>query len=228
MFPPNARTRTAAAACTTLALAAVALAGCGPAQQRSGSHVTIVTVTVTPSSTPVPTTSAPASTSAPTRAVHMTRLPGTCTDLLPTGGLINALGHPIPDTTSFIVGIAEPDIGRLQSLDCRYGLTDGGRSADIEIGIGLYATPARAAARIAPTVADFAAHGATSTAATVGGVPATLLRGGSGAGYEPTLVLATGQRTVAVTMRPNAFPADSLTKDLTTLAQLAVTQTQPT
>ena len=210
-----------------------AVAGCS-----SGSTprpVTTVTVTVPPSSAPASRSSASASTS-PSAApgsgtgspapslVHA--LPGTCASQLPLGSVIDAVGHLVPGRTAFVVGVADPGIGRLTYLNCRYGLATADGSPAIEIGVGLYRSPAAAAARIAPTVDDFTAHGATASETTVGSLPARLLLGGSGAGYGPTIALATGQRTVAITLRAGTGGATAHT-ELTRLAALAVRRTAP-
>jgi hypothetical protein len=112
--------------------------------------------------------------------------------------LINALGHPIKGKTAFVVGLPDAATGRLSYLDCRYAIKRG--TAGIEIGVNLYRSPAKAAARVEPTVADFVEHGATDASATVAGMPAHMLSGGTGDGYGPSVVLADGQRTIVITV----------------------------
>ena len=85
--------------------------------------------------------------------------------------------------------------------------------------------PCKAAARIKPTVEDYTAHSATATRTEVAGQPATVLRGGSGTGYGPTLVMALGQRTIAVSLRNGTGPAGKIDTDLTALATLAADRT---
>lgn len=148
----------------------------------------------------------------------MRALPGTCADLLSLGTIEDALGHPVPGKIAFVVGLPDASTGRLTYLDCRYGITSAGGTPGIEIGVNLYRTPAKAAARIAPTVSDFTAHGAAATSATVAGRPATVLLGGLGSGYGPTVVLADGQRTIAVTLQK---AAGKPTAELLRLALLA-------
>jgi hypothetical protein len=202
--------------------AVTAVAGCAHRTVRGPETTVIVTVTkpaASPSTSPVASSPTAASTS-PAQAAPMRTLPGSCESLLPLGSVVDALGHPVSGDTASVVGLPDPGIGRLGYLDCRYGMTK--RSSGIEIGVSLYRTSTKAAARIAPTVADYTAHGATSTAVSVAGTPATLLAGGRGAGYAPTVVMASGQRTVAVTV----VGGDSA--DLVRLAQLAADRTAAT
>lgn len=214
-----ARTPTIAA----IGFALAAATAC--ATQPAGKPTATVTVTRHPSAptaTPSTGTSSP-SNGSPTPSAMPTALPGTCDTLLPLPVVADALGHSVPGQTAFVVGVAEADIGRLSYLNCRYGLTGAQAPPKIEIGISLYRSADDAAQRIPATVDDFTAHGATAAAVTVDGVPGQLLLGGSGTGYGPTIVLASGQRTVAVTLAPNAS-ADPR-KDLTALAALALKRT---
>jgi hypothetical protein len=158
----------------------------------------------------------------------MTALPGTCDSMLPLAAIDNALGRGIAGQTAFVVGLAEADIGRLATVNCRYGLpatADPTAVPVVEIGVSLYDTAEDASKRIPATVDDYVTHGATKSATTVAGHPATILIGGSGAGYAAsTIVLAAGQRTVAVGIVENPPNADP-TKDLIALATVALTNT---
>lgn len=145
--------------------------------------------------------------------------------MLPLGSIVNAIGRTIGDVTAFVVGQPDATIGRLTYLDCRYGVSRPNPIPVIEIGVSLYRTPDKAAARVASTVDDYTRHGATATRTTVQGVPATLLEGGSGAGYGPTVVLADAQRTVVVTLRAGAIAASQVREDLLALAALALDRT---
>lgn len=198
-------------------LVVLAVAAC--ATQPAKRPVTTVTVTRHPAPTPRSSAATSAPASAPTSAV-LAKLPGSCDDMLPLPVVENALNRNVPGLTAFVVGVAEPDIHRLGYVNCRYGLATAQSPPAIEIGISLYRTAADAAARIPATVDDFTAHGATASDTTVSGAPAQLLTGGSGAGYGPTIVLASGQRTVAVTLAPSA--TRNSRGDLTTLAALAL------
>ena len=174
----------------------------------------------------VPATSSATPTPTPTRLTH---LPGTCDDLLPAAAVDNALGRSLGGQTAFVVGLPEKDIGRLGYLNCQYGLpprsaSAGTAVAKAEIGVSLYKDSQSAAARIPATVDDYVAHGASSSTARVDGQQATILTGGTGADYaDPTIVVASGQRTVAVSMHEKAGARAN--KDLAALANLALTQT---
>jgi hypothetical protein len=140
----------------------------------------------------------------------------------------NAIGRDVPGNTSFVVGAAEADIGRLSYLNCRYGLPGGAAAQTatptIEIGVSLYRSAAAAAKRIPATVDDFENHGADEAPATVGALPATVLTGGEGDGYDvPTIVLASGERTVAVSIVPPS--GIQVTHELVAVAALALKHT---
>jgi hypothetical protein len=152
-------------------------------------------------------------------------LGGTCGDLLPVIEVGISLGHALVGSTSFIVGVPEPNIGRLARLDCQYGLAKKvkGKPApvpNLEIGISLYDTIPRAAQRVQDTVGDYQSHGATPTNVTVGAFPGTVL-----VGYgAPTLVVAAGPRTVAVTASAKLM-GRAPSKGLIGAANFALTKT---
>ena len=216
---------------TPVALIFVALLGCAACATKAepGTRHT-VTVTrsapvtppgsnPTPSATPTPT---------PTPTHRQTRLPGSCTSSLPVSAVEKAIGRDVPGNTAFVVGAAEPDIGRLSYLNCRYGLPGGAAAQTatptIEIGVSLYRSAADAAKRIPATVDDFENHGADESPATVGTLSATVLSDGEGDGYDvPTIVLASGQRTVAVSIVPRS--GADVTRELVAVAALALKQT---
>lgn len=192
------------------------------------------TVTVTRSAPVTPPGSNPAPSAAPTPTTatpttqRQTRLPGSCTSSLPVSAVENAIGRDVPGNTAFVVGAAEADIGRLSYLNCRYGLPGGAAAQTatpaIEIGVSLYRSAADAAKRIPVTVDDFENHGADRSPATVGTLSATVLTDGEGDGYDvPTIVLASGQRTVAVSIVPRS--GADVTRELVAVAALALTQT---
>ena len=217
-----------------IGVAAVALlAACSSASKPSR----VVTVTTTPTPT-VGVTSGPAtgsepatpadSTHSPTTA-RMTELPGTCDTLLDDSSVFGAAGvHTLPGEDVFVVGKADPMIHRLAYLNCRYGVTGQGAAAvpAIEIGVSLYATSADAAQRIAATVDDYTAHGASTSTTQVLGQQASVLTGGVGAGYDvPTLVVADGQRTVAVSIDSSVAPASKVAGPAAAIAKLALQRT---
>ncbi|TAM84916.1 MAG: hypothetical protein EPN43_12165 [Jatrophihabitans sp.] len=213
-----------AARLTAGAAALLVAAGC--ATQSAAPPPKTVTVTRKAPPTAGATRSGPATgtpTTGASGAATMTSLPGTCDNLLPISAVVNALHRNVPGNTAFVVGTAEADINRIGYINCRYGLTAPNSPPVIEIGVSLYGTAADASKRIQPTVDDFTAHGASPSTVTVAGTPAQLLTGGTGTGYGPTIVLASGQRTVAVTMLASATQ-DART-DLVALATLALQRT---
>jgi hypothetical protein len=199
-----------------------------------------VTVTVTPSRSPAgPSTSVTGSTTASgtaspagasdSSAATLTKLPGTCDDLLSDYSVSQALGgKQLGGKDGFVVGVPEKDIGRIAYLNCRYGVTGSGTAAKrkMEVGLSLYSSPAKASARIQATVTDYDSHGATATAVSVDNRPAQLLTGGVGSGYdEPLLVVASGQRTVAVTISPTFATGTAAAKDASAVAEVALKHT---
>ena len=98
----------------------------------------------------------------------------------------------------------------------------------IEIGVSLYATAADAAQRITATVDDYTAHSASTATTQVLGQQASVLTGGIGSGYDvPTLVVADGQRTVAVSIDSSVTPAAQFTDPAAAVAKLALQRTAP-
>jgi hypothetical protein len=209
-------------------IVAAPLAAAGCTNTKVGPPTTVtVQRTVTPSASSAP--AAPSASSTPGRPVStaaMTKLPGSCSHVLAPGSIDAAVGHRVNGRTVFVVGLPDASIGRLGYINCQYGVPRGNTDvARVEIQVSLYRTASKAAARIKPTVEDYTTHGAHLHKAKVLGFPASLLTGGSGTGYGPTALMALGQRTVVVTLRPGAFPAASLTRDLTALAGLAARHT---
>ncbi|HZC74022.1 MAG TPA: hypothetical protein VE442_25265 [Jatrophihabitans sp.] len=194
-------------------------------------------VTVTRTSLPPAATSPPATTSQPVTATpspspsRMTDFKGTCDTLLPDPPVFNALGvKTLPGKDAFVVGQPDASIHRLAYLNCRYGVTGSGSAATpaVEIGVSLYATADDAATRITATVDDYTSHGASASDATVAGQPAKMLTGGSGDGYDvPTLVVSSGQRTVAVSIAGSVAKGADAVHDATALAALTLDRTAP-
>jgi hypothetical protein len=156
----------------------------------------------------------------------MTDLPGTCDTLLDDSSVFSAAGvKTLPGEDSFVVGKAEPDIHRLAYINCRYGVTGRGKPG-IEIGVSLYASSADAAQRITATVDDYTVHGASTSTTQVLGQQASVITGGIGTGYDvPTLVVADGQRTVAVSIDTSVTPAAQFTDPAAAVAKLALQRT---
>jgi hypothetical protein len=182
--------------------------------------VVSATTSGTPSATP--------SVTSPARIV--TRLAGTCDTLLPLSAVENAVGRLLPGKTAFVVGLPEKDIGRLAYLNCRYSIPAASAGAPvtpgIEIGISLYGSASQAQHRLAGTIADYVGHGATQSSFTISGHDAELLLGATGRGYDiPLLVVSSGQRSVAVSIRSTIAPAASRRSVMSALAALALART---
>jgi hypothetical protein len=153
----------------------------------------------------------------------MKKLSGSCDSLLPQVDVEDTMGVRFAGKTAFVVGVPEKNIGRLGYLNCRYGISAGaGGAPDTEIGVSLYNT------RLSGTIDDYRSHGATQSPATVSGVDGTLLVGGSGAGYDvPLLVVASGQRTVAVSVVDTLLAPSRRGAVMAKVAALALQRTAP-
>lgn len=200
-----------------LLIAAVTLAGCSKASksttapQPSTTSSAVKTSSATPSAAPSPT--GPPS------------LGGRCDNLLPVNTVDEALGRPVIGKTAFVLGIAEPNIGRLTYLNCRYGIAAAvkGKPApvpQVEIGISLYNSVAQAGRRVQGTIEDYRSHAASQQDAAVGQYSGTILLGYGG----PTIVVAAGPRTVAVTVDSKLISA-APTSALVALAKAALDAT---
>ncbi len=207
------------------ALAALAgvllLSGCTQAPAPGGG-ASSAPASASASSSKPPSSSKPAPAPA---ATGEPSLGGRCEELLPVGQVNIALRRTVIGRTAFVLGVAEPDIGRLTYLNCRYGLAAPvkGKPApapQVEIGISLYKSAAQAAKRIQATVEHYRVNGAGDRPARVGSAQGVML---SGYGM-PTLVVAAGPRTVAVTVTPKLLTAGS-TAEIASLAKAVLDAT---
>lgn len=209
-------------AAASLLLASAVVAACGGGGSAAPG---VRTVTVTPAQArPVPTP-------APTPTRPQTKLGGRCDTLLPLTAVQQAMGTLFSGRTEFVVGVREPNIGRLSYLNCRYGIPPkrAGGTAEplVEIGVSLYRTSSDAAQRVRSTVFDYLGAGARREHHTVAGNPAVLLVGGIGEGYTvPLLVVTAGQRTVAVSLAERAGPKAERWRSMVALAELALDRTR--
>jgi hypothetical protein len=205
-----------------LAAGVLLLAGCSQAAAPNGGSSS----SGAPSSSSAPSSARPSATPTPTAAATgEPSLGGRCEDLLPVGTVNIALRRTVIGRTAFVLGVAEPDIGRLTYLNCRYGLAAPvkGKPApvpQVEVGISLYNSPAQANRRVQATVDYYQAHHAVDRAVRVGNAQGTLLTG-----YGlPTLVVAAGPRTVAVTVTPKLLGTGGAA-ELAALAKAALDAT---
>ena len=170
---------------------------------------------------------AAATTTAGPAPTGMTKLPGRCETLLASAAVADAIGRAFTGKTAFVVGTPDKATGRLNYINCRYGIGANPDNPGLEIGVSLYKTAGQANARIPLTITDFENNSATATKTAVEGIAATVLTGGQSAGYGPSIVLSYGQRTIAVTFRAGEVAAADAQKDLIALAALAIHRTAP-
>jgi hypothetical protein len=207
-------------------LGVLLLTGCSKADPKA---TTATTSAVTPTSS---TTSSSAGSSPTASSPSASAVPasfnGTCGDLLPVTALDLAISRPIVGQTAFIVGVAEPNIGRVAYLNCRYGVTTAlvkkkkVTTTKVEIGISLYKSADQATRRVQGTIDDYRSHGAAPTNVAVGQFPGTVLLGYG----DPTVVVGAGPRTVAVSMNAKLVPAGQTSKTLVAMAKAALDATQ--
>ena len=149
----------------------------------AGSPTTSPASSATRSSTPTPTP-------APD-------LPAGCDAVLPFTDLDQALGRPLFGGSRYIVGVAQPSIGRTGRVTCQYGVpTTGKGAAPLEVGMSTYKDAVSATDRVAATIAGLRSGATSQQAVTVAGQPTTVI------GYKTgvTAVLAQGERTLAVSV----------------------------
>ena len=164
------------------ALAAACSSG-GSARSQAGA---------TQTAAPTPTGSAAAPTPTPTP-----NLPGGCDRMLPFTDLDHALGRPLFGPSRYVLGVAEPSIGRTGRVTCQFGLQPNGRgAAPLEVGVSTYKDADSANERVAATVAALRSTATSQRSATVAGQQAVLI----GTKKDNNLVVAQGDRTVAVTI----------------------------
>jgi hypothetical protein len=166
----------------------LALAGCTSGGGGSGQPEAAATTSPPPSAEP--TSTAPTPTPTP-------NLPAGCDQLLPFTDLDHALGRPLFGQSRYVLGVAEPAIGRTGRVTCQYGLAANGRGpAMLEVGVSTYTDADSAKDRVAATVTALRAGALSQKTATVAGQQATMI--GTKADYN--LVVASGNRTVAITV----------------------------
>jgi hypothetical protein len=142
----------------------------------------------------VPTATGSAASPTPTPTPN---LPGGCDQLLPFTDLDQALGRPLFGQSRYVVGVAEPKIGRTGRVTCQFGVAANGRGpALLEVGVSTYKDADSATDRIAATVAALRANATSQKTASVAGQNATMI----GTKTDYNLVVAQGDRTVAVTL----------------------------
>lgn len=218
----SGRVRVGVRATAVGVLALGLLAGCGSGAKKPGGTVTVTVPPSTSAGTSSGTSTAAGTGTATPPPSTQAHLGGSCYSLLPDVLVTQALGvTQLAGADAFVVGLPDKTIGKLSTINCRYGVTGTGASAKakVEIGVSLYSTPAQAAARIQATADDYTTHGATSSNTSVDGHPAVVLTGGTGAGYDvPLLAVAAGQRTVAVSIEPSVTKSPKAAEAVASLA----------
>lgn len=131
-------------------------------------------------------------------------LPAACPVLLPAVQVDLALGRPVGGISAEVVGDPDPDIGRLERLTCRYGPPDpaAAAGAPVEISVSRYTDEAATAARVEATVVAERERGASARRVQVGPFVATMMLGPQ----TRLLVADRGDRSLAVSLAPNAVP----------------------
>jgi len=171
-------------------LVLVGIAALGAACTSGGSDQPQAGATQT--AAPTATSSAASPTPTPTP-----NLPGGCDQMIPFNELDQALGRPLFGQSRYVLGVAEPSIGRTGRVTCQFGLAANGRGpAPLEVGVSTYKDAESATERVAATVAALRSAATSQRSATVAGQQAVLI----GTKTDNNLVVAQGDRTVAVTI----------------------------
>lgn len=165
--------------------------------------------TPAPSDTPTgATTSAPAPTPtptptpSPTASPASTELPGSCTELIPTTAVVDAVARPLPGGVRFVsVGPVESS-GRTGRTTCGYGAPEGGGEPAVQVSLNGYVDAQTAQERIQLTVTRSQADGSSVVPQPVGDRSGYVLQGADGASF----VVADGTRTLVVTLRRGVVP----------------------
>ena len=220
-----------------VALAVVALAnGCtSTAGQGSADPVSATSATTATSGTPVtPSASVPVTPSASRPAGTPTRrqlsLGGSCDSLLPLAQIWQSSGLTFAGLTRFVVGVPKPNIGRLAYLNCRYGIppqhganADGAADRDRDQPVPHTRAGPGAGPRHRLRLPLQQRHRSHPDRRRTARRPAQQ-RGR--AGYDaPLLVLAAGQRTIAVSIAGRAGTSATRWRAMAALTALALART---
>lgn len=151
-------------------------------------------------------------------------LAGDCAAVLPLSVVERTIGHAVVGQTAFVVNQPDPKIGMVTRINCRYGLAKAvkGKPAptpQVEVSVSLYSTEQQATDRVSGTVADWRDHGASQADVQIDKDAAVLLTGYG----SPLLVVAHGERTVAVTVLPALIKGQNMTSVMSALAGQAIT-----
>jgi hypothetical protein len=150
-------------------------------------------------------------------------LPQVCSDVLPLIDLDQALGTPLTGRTDQIQGVPEPKINRTGRITCRFGIVTDPRThkpgaPKIEVGVSTYTDEAAAKDRVESTIVSLRGDGAAPHPVTANGLDANVLTG-AGVG---TFVVATGNRTIVITLAPRVVPGAKTIDALTKVGELAL------
>jgi hypothetical protein len=161
-------------------------------------------------------------------------LSGDCGSIMPVSAVNQVMGGQVTGDTSFIIGEPDTSIDRISYLNCRYGLpatpapAGSGPAASasgpaptpqVEIGISAYGSAASAQSRVQGTIEAYLQTGATQKNVPVGALTGVELVGSG----DPTIVVASGNKTVAVTVVAALVPDATRDAILSGLAQRALT-----
>jgi len=198
-----------------LAVAGLFLVGCGADAEPGGS------------SDPGDSASGTTSQTAQTSAAPFV-LPETCSALLSIEAIDAGLGVRIPGNTQYLVGVAEPDIGRTGRVTCSYGIVPNadGTSAPplLQASVFTYDTVESAQDRIATVVGQSRDAGDRTQEVPVGGSYAGVVIVSV---TDATLVVAVDDRNYSITLAPGVVTDEALTQALAALAESAINAGQP-
>lgn len=154
-------------------------------------------------------------------------LPETCAGLLSLDAIDAGLGVRISGITQYVVGVAEPEIGRTGRVTCSYGVIpnpDGTFTpALVQASVFTYKSDEAAADRIDTVVSQSRNAGDRTQEVPVGPYPGVVLITVT----EATLVVPVGDRTYSITVAPGLVPDEGLNAALASLAESAINGGDP-
>ena len=197
-------------------MAGLVLAGCGAAAEPDRSADT----------EPTSSGSGSATTSQPTTAAPFV-LPETCSALLSLEAIDAGIGARITGTTTYVVGVPEPGIGRTGRVTCSYGVipnADGTSSAPlVQASVFTYDSVEAALDRVETVVSQGRNAGDRTQDVPIGDYTGVVIISVT----EATLVVAVEDRNYAITLAPGLVSDDQLPAAMASLAGSAINGGQP-
>jgi hypothetical protein len=204
-------------------IATVILAGCSSDSEAEDPFADLSP----PTTATAPSTLTASPTAPPTSPAGSNVVPRNCGDMVATSAVLDALGVPLPGSTSYVYAGPVPSSGRTARITCGYGVepgTDGQPAPKVTLTINGYADAASVRRRLDITVAEAQQQGQQVQALDLEGRSGYVLKNAQDVSY----IVGDGSRTIVVTMVLGLVPAESEQAVLTKLASAMVASGQET